>query len=244
MTDGGSAPHLQADELLEYFEEKLSDERQRQLEEHLARCDSCTLLARGVRLFDEAWTWTAEQHGVLHQRQLLARALEAAGAESPALRDRLRAWRERWGGLAEAGLRVAVEMSGAAARVVAESLDTLARPGSAWHFAPAPQAVNARGETGDASASALLTTPLAPATPRARVAVRGGLSTEVEIRLDDLTPDASSPIVLLIRLGEPLDAPRVRVSEAEPRPGVTYRIARFADVAPGEYLIAFEPLAS
>lgn len=243
MADGGSAPHLQAEQLLEYFEEKLSDERQRQIEEHLALCDSCAVLARGVRLFDEAWTWTAEQHGALQQRELLARALEAAGAESPALRDRLRAWRERWGGLAEAGLRVAIEVSGAAARVVAESLDVLARPGSGWHFAPAPQAVSARGQAGDASASALLTTPLAPARPRARVAVRGGRSTEVEIRLDDLTPDAGSPIVLLIRLEETLDASLVRVAEAERRPGVTYRIARFADVAPGEYVIAFEPLA-
>ena len=243
MSDDSRAAHLLADELLDYFEEKLPDKRQCEVEEHLANCDPCTAMARNVRAFDEAWDWTAEGHRALYQRELLARALEAAETDKPALRDRLRTWRQRWAGLAEAALRVAVKASAATVSVVAEGLDGLARPGSTWRFSPAEQAQSARGAPADETVSALLTTAVRPATPRARVAVRGGQMTEVEVRIDDLAPDAPSPVVLLIAL-ELGQARSVRVVEAERRPGATYHIARFSNLAPGEYVVAFEPLAA
>ena len=51
--------------------------------------------------------------------------------------------------------------------------------------------------------------------------------------------DRQPPLVLLVPVaegGEP------RVADPEQQPGAPYLVARFDNVAPGEYVVAFEPL--
>jgi hypothetical protein len=200
------------------------------------------MLARTVRTLSDEWDWTADRHRTVYQRELLVRALEAAESDAPAFRDRLRTWRQRWAGLAEAGVRVAVDASAATARVVAETVEALAHPDSAWQFSAVPQIQSARGAPADESGSVLLAAGADTARPRARVAVRGGQLTEVEVRIDDLPADARSPLVLLMAL-DAGQMSRVQVVDAEPRQGATYRLARFSNLTPGEYVVVFEPLA-
>jgi hypothetical protein len=242
MTGVPRSAHRRADDLLQYFEGQLPDGEQQNIEEHLAECESCAVLARTVGAFHEAWQTTAEQHGVLYRREQLIRGLEAAEVGAPALRDRLRAWRDRWAGLAEAGLRVAVESSATTAQVIAQGVEALTRPSGTWHFLPAAAAPVARGAVRGESASALLATASDRAGRLARVAVRGGQSTELEARIDGLAPDAPPPIVIVIAV-EAGDVARAWAVQAERRPGADYRIARFRDLPPGEYVVAFEPLA-
>ena len=239
-----STAHPSTDELLDYFEAKLSDEPERLMEEHLARCAACTAAAREVYSFHEVWTgWTAQAHGDAYLRGTLAAALGDVEARvtNPAWRERLQRWRVRWAGAAEAGLRVAMQVTEQATRVVAEGLEGLTRPGSVWQFAPAYQAVPIRGAGPEAQSSAVLTTAITPGKPRARVAVRGGETSEIVVRVDDVEPGAAAPLVVLVATG-PGGAAATRVTEVERQPATGYFIARFEDVPPGEYVVAFEPL--
>lgn len=81
-------------------------------------------------------------------------------------------------------------------------------------------------------------TAVTPQNPRARLAVPVGEQGEIVVRLNHLPREMVSPLVLLIATD---GSHTVRVSEAAARIGQEYRIARFNDVAPGEYIVAFEP---
>jgi hypothetical protein len=227
-------PHITPVELLEYFESKLSEERQKTIEEHFAECDSCTHAARQTRVFEELWPWTAQEHGELYQRALLDRALECAEAETPPnLLERLRRWRREGLGRAAAGLRLVLEKS----RVVASSLS---RPTSPWRFELVAQAVPVRGTSSESTPSALLRTITEPGRPSARVAVQAGKSGEIVIRVDGLAAGEPSPLVLLIDTSSA--PPLVRTAQVEGDASLGYRIARFEALPEGEYLLLFAPL--
>jgi hypothetical protein len=231
--------HYEPEELLDYFEAKLTEGGELSVEEHLSSCERCGELAREVYAFHEVWQWPAEEHGCLLLGRLLQQALAKAEAETDRAtwRQRLQRWRGDWAGKAEAALQIVMEASENTSRAMARAIDSLARPDGQWRFAPA-SGVPVRGVTGAESLSALLTTAVTPGKPRARVAVRAGVQGEIVVRLDELPHEMTSPLVLLIATGGALT---VRVSEAAAPVGQEYRIARFNDVAPGEYLVAFEP---
>jgi hypothetical protein len=241
MTAGGTSDvHVAAEVLLDYFGGKVGEARERSVEEHLGSCALCAALAREVCAFNEVWQWPAEVHGRLQARRLLAQALAVAASETAdaGWRRRLQGWRREWSGRAEAALHVVLELTDDAARAAGRALDSLARPDAEWRFAAEPAPAAVRGPAGEESGSAILTTAVTPGKPRARIAVHAGERGEIVVRLDDLPSQASSPLVLLISIGGALT---VRVAEAAARPGRAYRIARFTDVAPGEYVVAFEP---
>jgi hypothetical protein len=73
MSDLNSPSHVSLDELEDYLEAKLSDERQREIEIHFATCSECTERARELRKFRTLWTkWTAQAHGAAVRRQAAA----------------------------------------------------------------------------------------------------------------------------------------------------------------------------
>lgn len=242
MTNGEkSGGHLSAELLLDYFETKLAADRERSVEEHLAECHECAAVGREVYAFHHVWQWSAPAHGRVQLREVLSEAVRkaAAEAESAPLRQRLERWARDWSGRAEAALHVITEVSASARRAVGRPLDDLARPGSEWSFQTEPSAVPVRGAASDEQASAVLTTALTPGKPRARVVVHAAEHGEVVVRLDGVPREQAAPIILLIAVGGALT---VRVAEASRQPGADYRIARFTEVTPGDYLVAFEPM--
>jgi anti-sigma factor RsiW len=246
MTPDQELGHATPDELLDYFEAKLPDERERVIEEHLAVCNACTQTARQVFSLHEVWNrWTARAHGEVYARDRLRAAIAQAEQQTtnPLWRERLRAWRLRWAGRAEAALRLATETSAEVSRAAAETLDALTRPGSVLVFAPVRQAGPVRGEATEQQRSAVLSTTLRPGHPRARVVVEAGQSGTVTVRVDEVRPGETAPLVLLSGMTATRTAV-LQVKEVEPQPGVAYAIARFDDLPPGEYVLAFEPLES
>ena len=60
--------HPPAAVLLEYFEHRLPEEKEKEVEEHLAECDQCTARARKTRGFVSIWhNWTARSHAEAHR---------------------------------------------------------------------------------------------------------------------------------------------------------------------------------
>ena len=132
MSNEAATEHIEPEELADYFEGVLPEDRNNLIEEHFAECDQCTAQARQFRAFSSRWNgWTAKVHGEAYQRAVLAMALQAVERTHPHWRERLRQWQERWGGRAEAALSVIVERTEEASRVATESLEALVSPGTA-----------------------------------------------------------------------------------------------------------------
>jgi hypothetical protein len=235
--------HLSPDTLASYFTHGLSDAEQSGVEEHLADCDTCIGSARTTfaasGLIDR---WTADVHGQAVLQGVLVQAL-AASRQQPSLaawRERLAQWAERWVGQAEAAVRIMLEAPGSAARVLTDGMEGLARPGASWQFAPVPTAMPTRGPAGRrATSQPVIVSAGGDGTPSARVSVSGQRG-EVAVRLDDLPAGQEPPLVLLVptdRGGEP------RLTLPVRQPDADFWIARFEKLEPGDYLVAFEPLA-
>src|SRR6266852_9662897 len=55
--------HLTPELLVDYFDHRLSDPEEAEVERHIADCEKCTTLARRTRRLSGAWnTWTAAAH--------------------------------------------------------------------------------------------------------------------------------------------------------------------------------------
>lgn len=240
MSDEGSE-HIDMETFLSYFAGALDDARERVVEEHVAGCDRCARQAQGVERFDAAWRLPIGSLIAIKERLLLSETLAAAASGSPTLQDRLLTWARAWSGRAQGALRVVIDASASTARVVAEGIDDLTRPDSGWHFQPIAAAVSVRGGGDRDPSAAVLETPLDPSQPRARVAVRGGAQTEIDVRVDGLGPNELPPLVVLIEHRAD-DLPRAHVARLEARPGLDCHVARFTGLAAGEYILAVEPL--
>jgi hypothetical protein len=131
-----------------------------------------------------------------------------------------------------------MEAPGQASQIVTSGLDTLLRPGTGWQFSLAPAPMPTRGLRGRGAVPPPPPTAIASldGAAQARVAV-GSERREVVIRVDRLPADRPVPLVLLVPLGDG----EPRVAAPEPQPNVDYAIARFDDVPPGQYVVAFEP---
>jgi hypothetical protein len=236
--------HFSVETLVDYFDELLSASEELAIEEHLADCDPCTATAREVRGLSNLWeSWTAETHAWAHQNAAVIEAVGQAVAreEDPAVRARLARWAEHWAGRAAATVRVVLDATGEAARVVTGGIEALARPGQALglDFAPAAMPEPVRGgprRPGPPSRPTVAVAPIS-GTAQARVAISG--QQRVVVRVDGLPPEQPPPLVLLAPAagsGEP------RVAVPSRQPGVQYLIARFDNVPPGNYLVVFEPI--
>jgi Putative zinc-finger len=232
--------HVADDLLAGYAARRLSEGDELEVEMHLAECEACTALARSALLVGDIWeSWSARAHGEAYLAERLARAVERAAklTDNAGWQARLSAWAASWSGRAEATVRVIMETSGNASRVVTDGLEALSRPGTAWQFAAVPVAVPTRGPLAGGSAPPP-TVALATGATQARVFV-GEARREVVVRLDGQLAGGRPPLVLLVPVDE---AAEPRLAVIEPRPGVAYMLARFSDVPAGDYVVAFEPL--
>ena len=239
--------HLSPQTIASYFEDTLSDAALFEVEEHVSGCDACALASQqALALGDVVDQWTARAHGQAAVRSVLVQGLSLARVRATvaALQDRVAAWERRWNGQAEAALRVVMDAPGQAARVLTDGLEELARPSASWQFAPAPAAIPTRGAARRGAPQPIVVTAGNPGGPSARVAVSGERG-EVAVRIDGVPAGSEPPLVLLVPIdrGPAPVAAEPRLAVPEPSPGSDAWIARFDGLGPGDYLIAFEPLA-
>jgi hypothetical protein len=238
------------EEFLDYFEGILSQERDAEIEAHLDVCSACQTLARRTLAFSAAWDqWAAPSGAEAVSAAIMAAALLKAEEVVPAWRDRLVAWRRRWGGRTGAAARVLFEAPGEAVRVITEGLEALLLPPVALRTRGAVR-VRGTGPPGKPT----------PPAPRIDVNVVGP---DLVVRVTGVQADRRPPLVLLIpkvagaaphvaalEVIRTRGAMRTRgtPSPGEPKPpgeqiedaeGVA--VARFPGVGPGEYLVAIEP---
>jgi hypothetical protein len=242
MRNESSVQHILPEELTDYFAATLSTDREVEIEEHLAVCEACTEQARRVQVFSYVWdSWTAQAHGAAYQQAALATALQQVQAQvqDPGLRARLQHWQDAWAGRAAAAVRLVWEAPGHAVRLVTEGLEALVGPRETWDFVLATRAVRTRGGPVRGATRTRGQTPLTPRKPQARLRVQGTPQAALEIHVEDFPPGLT-PLVLLI----PMHAGRKpQVTQLErPQGGPPSLVARFANIAPGDYVVAFEPM--
>ncbi len=231
--------HFSSDVLLDYIGGTLGDDFEDQVERHIAQCAQCASVARDATVFSKLIEMPAEYHAALVSRASIEGVLGKALAQVPVgLRPRIEAWLEMWSGKAEGALQITTNFVDGVASVVAESIDAFVRDGSEWSFQPvAATAVRGPGDEG----SALLTTASVPGVGRARVAVQGGESTDLTVRIDQAPEDATLPLVALT--GRSQDGKELlRIASIVEDPDTGYRTVRFADIPPGNYIVAIEPI--
>ncbi len=236
------AMHPDIEQLVAYFTGGLGDQEEETIELHVAQCVVCARLSgRCFAATDVLDAWSAAAHGVAVQRRLLTEALQRAEGEEkdPALRHRLRRWREQWAGHAQAALQAVIDASG----VVARGIDGLTRRGSDWSFGLETAVAGTWGEAADDGSEAILvSSKLSTDQPRALIEIRGA-SGDIVVRIDNLRLGSIPPLVVLITL-KAGDAAVTRVAEVRAQPGAQTGIARFTQVEAGSYIVAFEPLES
>jgi hypothetical protein len=220
----------------------LPDSREGEIDEHLAECDQCVTLAREFQAFSDVWdSWTAKAHGEAYSRATLATAMQPAAAQGADLRVRLQRWQAHLTAKMTAAVRMIRRDVSSAVQAAADTLDALAPPSEVWTFAFQPTPVRVRGgvvtrEPGPAPAAASAATPEALA---AQITVEKE-APQVEIRIELWPADQPLPLVLLIPLTDPAQS---YVAELQRQPNATYLFARFENVKPGDYGVAFEPLS-
>jgi hypothetical protein len=236
MNETQHAVHPDVDELINYFASRLSATSQELLEQHFAECKQCSQLARRVWSSThvlEQWSTGSPLRNdlctILH-RSLLNLLDQPA---TKAWRDRLEIWTTNWAGKAEGAVRVVMEAPGKAATIVTDGLSEVLHPKARWRFALELMPAPIRGESEPHTISLASTTT----TPRARLAVSNE-AREIEARIDDWPAGQNPPLVLLVPIREDLEP---RVAELRRPSGISYCIARFERVEPGDYLIAIEP---
>jgi hypothetical protein len=262
MVENYSMEHITPEELADYCAARVPAAREEVIEAHLAVCDACVEEARQCYAFAAIWEeWTgviagdieaypvgqralASQDDVVEQG-VLQDALEQIQnqEDNSAWRERLARWQTHWQGRAAAAVRLVVEATDQAARVVTEGLETLMLPGQAWGFALASAQEFARGAGEDRGVAkgegAAASEPVSP-----QVTIRvGPPSSEatrlMQVGLQALPTWQTPPLVLLIPTtagGTP------QIAMLEPRQGSPWLVAYFRNVPQGDYLLAFEPM--
>ena len=229
------------EDLFDYFRAMLPEAREFVIEEHLADCRQCTDRARQMRLLNYLWDhWSPASHEANYLQAVVAVTLQKAqaGTGDPHWRERLSQWRENWAGQSNAALRVLSEQAGNVSQIITEGLEAITLSSSGWRLAPSTGsrvrgAVRTRGKAKPAPATVVVT----PLQHPARIEVKAEPGS-IDVSLFDLPPDQAAPLVLLIATQGDSDP---IVKEPMKEEGAEGLIARYENVAPGEYLLVFEP---
>ncbi len=244
--DPKQVPHPELEDLIAYLDGALVDADEEGMELHLGGCDRCTALAvRAGELADLWQQWTAATHRTLEQQLHVDSALERIerDAHDGATRARLREWRNRWGGAAEAAVHAVWSATSAGTRIAANAVDTLLRPGTPWRMAPVEAFGGAWGEADESAEEIVLATESRRAgSPTASIELRGGMRPGIVVRIDDLATGTPPPLVVLVP--ETDEAREVRVAASEFVSGSATCVAHFRDITPGPYLLLLEPLVA
>jgi hypothetical protein len=235
--------HLTVQELADYLRPALSEEREGEVEAHLADCPVCAKRAEETQVVLAVMDrWTAREHSRALAPAEVSRALRQleAGTGETALLRRLGEWRAQAGGRLAAACELVLPGEGRPPCVLSEPPKAGAGGGRQWEFCfarEAPErkpAARWRGRGLEAAAVGGR-----GRRPLARLSV--DQSHSLHVRVEGLAVAQRPPLVLLVAYKSGVQ-PRVAELQQEPRPGCY--AARFPQAEPGKYLVAFEPVAS
>jgi len=226
-------------ELLDYFQARLSEEREREIEELIADSDEYAEMARRVRglLTSALDTWTARAH---------ANALQAA----PVVAEQRRVWQERLArlqalmdDLIEGVVGVVKGTQERGAHLVTEGLASLLVSEPAWQFAPLT--VGARGIQ-----DAPVIHVAASGDVEAHVAVSSDQERgkqRITVRIDKVPRGQEPPRIKLVHI-EGEDLVVVQTKQPEPpanAPDAPYLIAYFdARLSEDYFVVLTRPRAA
>ena len=205
--------HNTVTELEDYCDGRLSDEAIEPVERHLSECSDCREIARSMAAVADVFDrWSA----ALTPNRILPAAIKRAHLRSIGHTDRLKQWERK--------LRAApprsVSWSGAIVRVTIGVDDSQSSLAGGLRISVTRQPRGAK-RTG---------------AVRTEGGAAGG--SEVEVFVDNLQTVKAPPLVLLIPKDERFDP---IVADVEVGPEQT-GVARFQNVAVGDYVIAVEPV--
>lgn len=218
--------------MLDYLEDRVSEETASQIEEHLTGCQQCKDLGRQISeiaaLVDGV---TARSHGEAILALAVNNALESA-AQNMANRkwaQRLEQWRKRFGGKALGAARFVMNETRQAALIFEKGLPTLLVP-RALEFVSASRA------TEDVKVLELLGRPETRIAVEEEIDSRGKKIVNLTVSLG---PEFLGPEPLLVMLINSRQPENNRI--LEPQQGSKGLIAVFRDLEPGEYVVILEP---
>ncbi len=245
MASEAGSEHMSFEDVVTYLDKATSDVEEEQIETHLARCDSCVERVRRAYELCRSWAgWTAETYRDALLRHLLRKALESAALEGQSslsnLKKRIDVWLKQSAGLADGVVRVVLAKSRSTSKVITDGMDGLLRPEALWHFEPKLATGGVRGTIGSVAPDPHVTAEKGNLGAHVKVEQREG-SNEIVVRLDGLPEKQAPPAVLLVSIGEE-KGPAFKVAELKRKAGGL--IARLEDVPEGDYMLAFEPIAS
>jgi hypothetical protein len=227
--------HPSVEEITDYFEGRLSLQRETALDMHFDECGTCAKSARRVRVLSCLVSgWSADTHRQAAEESRLLRALERACAAPSCAqwRERLLSWMGNWQGKSEAALRVALRQTRESIQASISSLAVLTRPGALWpEFAPLV-AMATRGKA-EAPETVVRSSGEGPRVLVAALPAEGVVRVEIE----GTTMDVARLIMLVP------DDPNAQLLLAEFRPGLQPErfVAVFEPVGPGSYTLVIEP---
>ena len=237
MPNNTLTKHITPEELIDYFEGVLPEDRDDDIEEHFALCDQCTHQARQFQDLSHAFEgWTAKAHGEAYLRALMEGALQEAedALMNAAWKERVRKWREQWSGKAQAAVRVVIEVREKAIQVVSEDLGSLLiSPG---HTQPLPAGGTVRTR-GTARPSRVRGAPDRRKQIAPSVTLEGK---ELVVRVK-LPPEPKRLAVFVVQANEGYE---VEVKELQHSRRTNDLVARFEAVEATEYVVLVEPAES
>lgn len=209
------------EELLDYFHARLSAEREREIEELLARSDEYAEMARQVGLIGATLDqWTAKTH---------QQALEMAAQRQTTRQERLARLKTLVGDVIDGAVEIVMQAPEKSSRIVTELARHLT-PAPVWRFAPAMRALG----TEDEPVKYVKATGERPAD----FSISG--ETTISFSIDEGSPGEQPPLLHLIREeGDDL----VLVAQAQPKRKRPDEPTLYADfnVAPGRYVAVLTP---
>jgi hypothetical protein len=243
--------HISREELMDYVAELLPEEREAEIDLHLAACDDCAVTASQTRAMSVIWdNWTLRTHAEAHRQVRLAEILN----QIPGLDAQQRGWLERWLqatlGRATAAARLILDAASQTAELVTEGLEAITLAASPWRLSLVGVQANQLSRGSATSTGRDLSQSAAPDVPQVSMQVgqaQPGGPWPILVRIEGLTREQqqANPRVLLIPTGVKAP-PLARVPQAPSTPARSgspsnVAFALFEEVPPGEYLVVVEP---
>lgn len=231
MDKDATNSHIAPEQTADYFGGKLSNEEAWRIEQHLLHCDECTRTARRMYALQELLeNWAPHTYAQAYLSEKKKAALQVIEPTHKPWRERLQRWgREQ----SAAALRVAIGTHGKVVELITEVSEALVTPGGGFTLDLQP--LLTRG--GGGGQPKMLSAQTRINQRKLSVEVRGGQRT-VEVRLERWPLQRTPPLVLLFPIGEQAE---VQIQELQRSAEQEDLLARFENIAPGDYVLAVEP---
>lgn len=219
--------HPNKEEIFGYIWQELTQEREIEIGEHLAACETCVKLSREVFKTKIFWEgWTAKFHGKIYWQKKIKDSLQSAleVAPSPALKVRLENWIRNYKAKVRGALEIILEDAKGMSKVITELPKAIFAPGS-LQFAYVA-AVRGTKEEGQIKV-------VSKEKEGVRI-ITDTINKKIIVQIED-TVRVPPLLILICEKAKPLIAEPRKIS------GTRFYATSFENIPAGEYTLIFEP---